>query len=105
VRVVGFGHLADGNIHLNVSLPGRDDGGGGIAPLLMPHVRAVLEPWVFEWTLAHGGSVSAEHGLGASKADWLHRSRGAADVAAMLALKKVFDPSGILNPGKLFPLV
>ena len=49
-----------------------------------------------------GGSVSAEHGVGLLKKKVLHHSRGPAEIAAMRGLKKVFDPNGILNPGKMF---
>ena len=53
-----YGHLGDGNLHLNVSAPSYD-----------PAIGERLEPWVYEWTAARHGSISAEHGLGQTKAD------------------------------------
>ena len=57
-RVLGYGHLGDGNLHLNVSTARYDSA-----------VLARLEPWVYEWTAARRGSISAEHGLGRMKAE------------------------------------
>ena len=54
-------------------------------------------------TLAHGGSVSAEHGIGVAKRAWLVRQRGDEAVGAMRAIKAALDPDGILNPGVLLP--
>jgi FAD/FMN-containing dehydrogenase len=51
----------------------------------------------------HGGSVSAEHGIGRAKARWLPLSRSAAEIAAMRAIKAALDPAGLLNPGVLLP--
>jgi len=96
VRVVGYGHLGDGNIHLNIST--RDRAQPYHAELL-----ADIEPRVFDWTLAHGGSVSAEHGLGQAKAALLPAARPPPVVALMTALKAVMDPAHILNPGKVLP--
>ena len=58
VEVVGYGHMGDGNLHLNISLSEWRD-----------EVVRDIEPFVYEWTAAHGGSISAEHGLGRMKAD------------------------------------
>ena len=63
--------------------------------------QAALEPFVFEWTIAAGGSISAEHGLGQSKAEWLTRAKPAPVVAVMRGLKALLDPAGVLNPGKV----
>ncbi len=93
VIAVGYGHIGDGNIHLNVSLPGR--------PEWAPQVEADLDPWVYEWVIQHGGSVSAEHGVGLGKRDWLPKSRSPAVVKVMRAIKDAMDPHGILNPGKV----
>ena len=65
LQVVGYGHLGDGNLHLNVSAPrGRTS-----------DLTAIVEPYVYEWTAGHRGSISAEHGLGQMKPDWLRRAR------------------------------
>ena len=84
-----YGHLADGNLHVNTVGPAADDD------------RAVDA--VFELVLRFGGSVSAEHGIGVAKRSWLVRQRGEEAVAAMVALKRALDPDGVLNPGVLLP--
>jgi FAD/FMN-containing dehydrogenase len=82
-----YGHLADGNLHVNVVGPAADDDGP---------IDAVLG-----LVLELGGSVSAEHGIGVAKRSWLVRQRGEAAVQAMTAVKRALDPDGILNPGVL----
>ena len=57
---------------------------------------------MFELVRKHGGSISAEHGVGLLKKEWLSYTRTAAEIAFMRSLKLVFDPHGILNPGKVF---
>jgi FAD/FMN-containing dehydrogenase len=84
-----FGHLADGNIHVEAFGPDADD----------PNVTLV----VLDCIARHGGSVSAEHGVGRTKADHLHLCRSAAEIAAMRAVKGAWDPRGLMNPGVLFP--
>lgn len=88
-RTVVFGHLAEGNMHVNVLGPPADD----------PRVDAA----VLELVLELGGTISAEHGIGIAKVAWLERARGASEVAFMRATKHAFDPLGILNPGVLLP--
>jgi FAD/FMN-containing dehydrogenase len=84
-----YGHLADGNVHVNVVGPDPGDE----RPL-----DAVLE-----LVLRLGGSISAEHGIGTAKRAWLVRQRGEAALAAMGAVKVALDPDGVLNPGVLLP--
>ncbi|XP_037068116.1 D-2-hydroxyglutarate dehydrogenase, mitochondrial-like [Pollicipes pollicipes] len=91
-RVCGFGHLGDGNIHLNVTAPRFD-----------ASVEGAIEPHLFEWTAAQGGSISAEHGIGFKKRDLLHLSKTPAAIRLMKTLKAVMDPNGILNPYKVLP--
>lgn len=87
-----FGHVGDGNIHVNVTAVARPDGAGDrVADAVLGRV------------VADGGSVSSEHGIGTAKRRWLHRDRGAGDVAAMRAIKAALDPDGILNPNVLLP--
>jgi FAD/FMN-containing dehydrogenase len=88
-RTLLFGHLADGNLHVNVIGPPADD-------------ERPLDA-VFELVLRSGGSISAEHGIGRAKRRWLLAQRGGAAVAAMRAVKGALDPDGILNPGVLLP--
>ena len=85
-----FGHVADGNMHVNVS----GLRAGELAAVDHAVLGAVVE---------RGGSISAEHGIGTAKRDWLLRDRGAGDVAAMRAIKAALDPDGICNPNALLP--
>jgi len=84
-RVILFGHLGDGNVHVNVL--GAD-----------PEDQRVDDA-VLELTLGCGGTISAEHGVGVAKARWLERARGTAEVAAMRRVKRALDPGNLLNPG------
>lgn len=88
-RVSIFGHLADGNLHVEIA--GVD-----------PHDEAV-DAGVLELTTRLGGAVSAEHGVGRAKAAWLGLSRSASDVAVMRRIKAALDPVGVLNPGAVLP--
>jgi FAD/FMN-containing dehydrogenase len=84
-RTILFGHLGDGNVHVNVLGPDSDD------------ERA--DDAILELVLECDGTISAEHGVGVAKARWLERACGAAEVAAMRAVKRALDPGGRLNPG------
>ncbi len=87
-RTIVYGHVGDGNLHVNVLGPDPSDDLATMA--------------VLELVLGLGGSIGAEHGIGVAKAGWLVRDRGPQAVAAMRAIKDAWDPSGILNPGVLF---
>ncbi len=96
-EVVWFGHIGDGNLHMNVLRPpdwSIDD---------FHRAGKALSPKVFELVQRHGGSVSAEHGVGLLKRDDLGWSRSVEELAMMAAIKRQFDPDGILNPGKMLP--
>jgi glycolate oxidase len=92
--IVNFGHIGDGSLHFNVMLEREDP------ELLEKAERAVGE--VFKAAVSMGGTLSAEHGIGLTKARFLSIEVGAKEMAAMARIKKAFDPNGILNPGK-FP--
>lgn len=62
-----------------------------------------IEPFVYEWTASHKGSISAEHGLGVMKAPYLHYSKSPESIALMKQVKNLFDPNGIMNPYKFLP--
>lgn len=95
-QIVWFGHIGDGNVHLNVLKP--DD-----LPMAEFQLRCgEVSKWVFDIVQRYGGSISAEHGVGLLKKDYLHYSRSAPEVAIMRQIKKAFDPQGIMNPGKIF---
>ena len=95
-EVVWFGHIGDGNLHLNILKPENLSKDEFFAKC------AVVNQWVFETVQKYNGSISAEHGVGMTKRDYLHYSRSAAEIAYMKAIKAVFDPNGIMNPGKIF---
>ncbi|CAN6209534.1 unnamed protein product [Urochloa humidicola] len=91
-EVLGYGHLGDGNLHLNIVSSKYDD-----------NTLAQIEPFVYEWTSAQRGSVSAEHGLGLMKAEKIHYSKSPEAVQLMASVKKLLDPNSILNPYKVLP--
>lgn len=90
-RAICFGHLAEGNLHVNVVGVGRD-----------PERVAAIEDAVLRLVAALGGSISAEHGIGVAKTPWLALTRDDTDRALLRAIKAAFDPEGLLNPGVIF---
>lgn len=96
IEVVWFGHIGDGNLHINVLQPDALADAAFIAQC--ERVTRLLA----EVLQRHGGSISAEHGIGLVKRSYLSSTRGAAEIAMMQGIKRVLDPNGILNPGKLF---
>jgi FAD/FMN-containing dehydrogenase len=96
VRLVNFGHLGDGNLHYNVQAPAGQDA----AAFLRDH-EGTLNALVYERVAAHGGSISAEHGIGVLKRDELRHYKDATALALMHRLKAALDPQGLFNPGRL----
>lgn len=94
LTIVTFGHAGDGNIHFNIMLDRRD------GEILEKAESAVEE--LFRQTIALGGTISGEHGVGITKAPYIGMEIGSAELALMKRIKAVFDPNGILNPGKIF---
>jgi FAD/FMN-containing dehydrogenase len=93
-----FGHVGDGNLHINVMKPdqlGREE---------FYRLTGEADHAVFDLVERHGGSISAEHGIGLIKKDYLRYSRSPAEIDLMRALKRTLDPDNILNPGKIFDL-
>jgi FAD/FMN-containing dehydrogenase len=86
-RAFLFGHLGDGNIHVNVVGPDAED--------------LTVDDAVLRLVASRGGSISAEHGIGTAKKRWLHLNRSDAELAAMRAIKRAMDPGGLLNPNVL----
>ena len=87
-QLVVFGHLGDGNLHL---IAGVGDRGA----------RHAIEQIVYDRLRPRGGSVSAEHGIGLSKREFLAHSRSPPEIALMRRLKAALDPTNVLNPGKV----
>ncbi len=96
IEVVWFGHIGDGNLHINVLRPEDLDEDAFIAQC--EHVTKLLAATLKN----HGGSISAEHGIGLVKRAYLESTRDPSEILLMKGVRKVFDPRGILNPGKLF---
>jgi FAD/FMN-containing dehydrogenase len=95
-ETVWYGHIGDGNLHLNVLKPDA---------LSMEEFQSrcgAVSKWVFEIVERYGGSVSAEHGVGLLKKEYLPYSRSDLEIQIMRQIKQVFDPAGIMNPGKIF---
>lgn len=92
-----FGHLAEGNVHVNLVGLERPAGADGAAG------AAAVTDAVLARVAAAGGSISAEHGVGRAKTRWLGLSRSPAEIAAMRAIKTALDPAGLLNPGVILP--
>lgn len=89
-KVVGYGHLGDGNLHLNISVPNYSK-----------DVQNILEPWIYDRVAHVGGSISAEHGVGQMKKSALARIKPTQNLALMRRLKHLLDPNGIMNPSKV----
>ncbi len=96
--VVWFGHIGDGNLHINVLKPDATDDAQFLQQC--EHVTKLLAQVLKEFD----GSISAEHGIGLVKKGYLDSTRGEAEIALMKAVKRAFDPQGLLNPGKVFDL-
>lgn len=96
IRPVPFGHMGDGNIHFNFSMPVGAD-----PKAFMDRYDEALHEVIYEVVLRHGGSVSAEHGIGQLKVELLQRVKDPVALDMMRAIKAALDPKGILNPGKL----
>ncbi|MEM9693853.1 MAG: FAD-binding oxidoreductase, partial [Myxococcota bacterium] len=92
-----FGHIGDGNLHVNVMKPDDMD-----KQTFLDKTHEA-DRCMFELVSRHRGSVSAEHGIGLLKRSWLGHTRSASEIAWMKRLKRTFDPEGILNPGKVLP--
>ena len=82
--------------HLNIHTPGVFERRAAVLD--------AVEPFVYEWIAARRGSISAEHGIGAMKPHMLHLSKPPPVIEVMCGIKRLFDPNGILNPGKVFDL-
>ena len=97
-EIVWFGHIGDGNLHLNI-----------LKPENLPKEEffkrcETVNTQVFETVQKYNGSVSAEHGVGLTKKPYLHYTRHPVEIGYMKAVKQVFDPNNVMNPGKVFDL-
>lgn len=97
IIICNWGHILDGNLHLNITDLNnfhRD-----------AELSSMIEPYIYEQVIRMGGSISAEHGLGQIKNQYIDQIHGFGMMRLMHSIKNVFDPRGILNPGKLLPPV
>jgi FAD/FMN-containing dehydrogenase len=92
IVLVVYGHLGDGNLHLQVAVPGAE-----------PQPKREVYDIVYGLVGERRGSISAEHGIGTLKLPYLAHSRTPEEIALMATLKRALDPRGILNPGKVIP--
>jgi len=90
IQALWFGHIADSNIHVAVHIPGVD-----------PLPEHDIDTTIYDCVGEYGGAISAEHGIGVLKREFLDRSRSAAEIATMRTIKQALDPRNILNPGKV----
>jgi glycolate oxidase len=95
LTMVSFGHAGDGNIHFNIMLDKKNK-------TELKKAEYAIDV-LFDYTLELGGTISGEHGVGITKAAYIEKEIGSVELNLMKKIKKVFDPKGILNPGKIFP--
>ena len=95
-RLVNFGHLGDGNLHYNVQAPATGD-----AAAFLRDCEPAVNALVFDAVAAHGGSISAEHGIGALKRDAMAARKSPVALQMMRAIKQALDPHGLMNPGRV----
>jgi glycolate oxidase len=95
IPVACFGHSGDGNIHTNVMVL-KDELGNDIRP-----PADALVNRLFDWVIAHGGSITGEHGIGLAKAPWFAQAVGDVAIDVHKAIKAALDSHALLNPGKM----
>ncbi|CAO3593501.1 unnamed protein product [Absidia cylindrospora] len=91
-NIIGFGHVGDGNLHIMANMEGFDQ-----------HGQEEFDEFVFNWAIEHQGSISAEHGIGIHKIDYMTRCKNPVQLALMRKIKTAFDKNGIMNPYKVIP--
>jgi len=93
LKMVNFGHIGDGNVHANFMINGLD-------PDEVSRAEKAVEE-VFDLALKYGGSITGEHGVGITKANFMKRQFKPQEMEIMKQIKKVFDPKNLINPGKM----
>ncbi|KAI8332370.1 hypothetical protein BC941DRAFT_436462 [Chlamydoabsidia padenii] len=91
-NVLGFGHVGDGNLHIMANMEGFDQRG-----------QEEFDDYIFNWAIQHQGSISAEHGIGIHKVDYMTSCKNPVQLALMRKIKATFDAHGIMNPYKVIP--
>lgn len=95
IDIVSFGHAGDGNLHVNIMADRKD-------PAQAPKIKELVRE-IFRITIDLGGTISGEHGVGITKADYIDMEIKQPALDLMKGIKRLFDPKNILNPGKIFP--
>lgn len=98
-NVIWFGHIGDGNLHLNILRP------SGMTKEAFVSECQRVDKKIFECIKRFDGSISAEHGVGLTKKPFLSYSRSKEEIEIFKSIKKIFDPNNIINPGKIFDLI
>ncbi len=93
LKMVNFGHIGDGNVHANFMISGLD-------PDELARVEKAVEE-VFDLAIRYGGSITGEHGVGITKANFMRKMFKPQEMDIMRGIKKVFDPMNLINPGKM----
>ena len=96
VRIVAFGHMGDGNIHYNTSMPGAAEN-----KVFIQQHESEVHHLVYEIVAKLEGSIAAEHGLGQLKREQITHYKSALELELMRGIKRTFDPNGLMNPGKV----
>ena len=96
MRFVSFGHAGDGNVHINVL---KDD----LADDRWEEIIPPITEEIYKLTLSLGGMITGEHGIGATRRQYLSLALDQAQIEIMEKIRAVFDPNHILNPAKIFP--
>jgi FAD/FMN-containing dehydrogenase len=96
LRCVNWGHIIDGNLHCNVVSVGKFERD--------PQLMEYIDQCILSAVLKRNGSISAEHGLGQHKNKYMPKIKDPVTLQTMKQIKKLFDPNGILNPGKFLPI-
>ncbi len=95
-EVLWYGHIGDGNLHINILKP------ADLEIAAFAQQCGNVSEHLFTLLQRHGGSISAEHGVGLTKKPYLHYTRDEVEMSYLRAIKQAFDPNGIMNPGKIF---
>jgi glycolate oxidase len=96
VRIVSFGHAGDGNVHINVLKDAlADEAWQALVP--------VITEEIYRLALSLGGTITGEHGIGATRRRYLPMALDGVQIELMRGMRDLFDPNGVLNPGKIFP--
>ena len=98
IRIINYGHLGDGNLHYNVAGPSSQE----TRSFFAQYEKEIQKIVYHEVELLHG-SISAEHGVGQQKVDYLESHRGQASWHVMKQIKAALDPHNLMNPGKVLP--